>query len=214
MVEKGLQLAMLLVGPTGSGKTPLGELLARRGLGGQRCYHFDFGGQMRALVDRNQPDERFSSAELLFLRDVLRSGVLLEDQHFPLAARLFTAFLAEHAVAHDDWVVLNGLPRHVGQAKGMEGLAAVNLVVMLECRPEVVWARIESDVGGDRRDRTDDSLADVARKLEWYERRTRPLVDYYRRLGRQVVTLTVSPETTAEGLWRSLHDALGLPVAE
>ncbi len=127
---------------------------------------------------------------------------------------MFAAFVAEHSVARDDLVVLNGLPRHVGQAKAMDALLRVNLVVVLECRAEVVWTRIESDIGGDRRDRTDDSLADILRKLDWYERRTRPLIDYYRELGRQVVALTVSPETTAEGLWRSLHEALGLPVGE
>lgn len=214
MGETGLQAAMLLIGPTGAGKTPFGELLAHRGLGGRKCFHFDFGGQLRALVDRNQPDERFSPSDLQFLHDVLRSGVLLEDQHFPLAARVFSAFLADHSVAPDNLVVLNGLPRHVGQAKDMESLASVNLIVVLECRAEVVWARIDSDIGGDRRDRTDDSLADVTRKLVWYERRTRPLIEYYRRLGRKVVALTVSSQTTAEVLWKSLHDALGLPAAE
>ncbi|MCX7427258.1 MAG: hypothetical protein NTW96_16720 [Planctomycetia bacterium] len=42
--------AMLLLGPTGSGKTPLGDLLERRGLGGRRCVHFDFGAHLRRIV--------------------------------------------------------------------------------------------------------------------------------------------------------------------
>lgn len=209
-----LQTAMLLVGPTGAGKTPLGEMLSHRGLGGRRCFHFDFGGQLRALVDRNQPDQQFSPSELTFLRDVLRSGVLLEDQHFPLAARVFSEFLVAHSVQPSDLVVLNGLPRHVGQAKAMESLARVELLAVLECNAEVVWARIESDIGGDRRDRSDDSLTEVSRKLAWYEQRTRPLIDFYRDLGRKVVALAVAPHTTADALWRSLHDALGLAVQQ
>ena len=42
--------ALLLIGPTGSGKTPLGELLERSGLWGRPCRHFDFGERMRRIA--------------------------------------------------------------------------------------------------------------------------------------------------------------------
>ena len=42
--------AILLLGPTGSGKTPLGELMERRGFGGRRCRHFDLGDRLRRFV--------------------------------------------------------------------------------------------------------------------------------------------------------------------
>jgi len=100
--------AILLLGPTGTGKTPLGNVLAFRGWRGQPCLHFDFGANLRELVARNQPDEHISHADLEFLRQVLQSGALLEDEHFPLAARILRRFMSgsgDHA-----WLVLNGLP--------------------------------------------------------------------------------------------------------
>ena len=41
--------AVLLVGPTGCGKSPLGQLLERLGLKGMRCLHFDFGKRLRKI---------------------------------------------------------------------------------------------------------------------------------------------------------------------
>ncbi len=37
------QEAILFLGPTGSGKTPYGELIEWQGLGGRKCAHFYFG---------------------------------------------------------------------------------------------------------------------------------------------------------------------------
>lgn len=39
--------AMVLLGPTGSGKTPLGHVFAARGFLNRRCAHFDFGENLR-----------------------------------------------------------------------------------------------------------------------------------------------------------------------
>lgn len=208
MTTRYRQPAVLLIGPTGSGKTPLGNFLSDRGLAGQRCLHFDFGGQLRALVGRSPPDTSFSDAERQFLRDVLERGALLEDQHFALAARIFEMFLAEHRAGPSDIVVLNGLPRHVGQARAMEELVAIEAVVVLECGEDVVRARLASDVGGDRNDRPDDASALVREKLAWFERRTRPLIDFYRVLGRRIITLPVAATTTSELLGELLIRAL------
>jgi len=37
--------AILLIGPTGSGKTPLGDWLQAYGFCGHRCHRFDFGAK-------------------------------------------------------------------------------------------------------------------------------------------------------------------------
>lgn len=39
--------AVLLLGPTGAGKTPLGRICAQRGLWGRSCTHVDFGACLR-----------------------------------------------------------------------------------------------------------------------------------------------------------------------
>lgn len=197
--------AILLLGPTGAGKTPLGELLERRGLWGAKCLHFDFGAQMREVVRCNRPDERFSGEDIEFLRAVLESGALLEDRHFPLARRILEGFLADRHAGRQTCIVLNGLPRHVGQAQAVDAFLDVRAVIHLLCASAVVQARIGSNVGGDRTVRTDDGLEAIARKLAIFEQRTAPLIEYYRRRGVRVETLEVAADMTPERMWDALN---------
>jgi len=80
-----IRSALLLLGPTGAGKTPLGALIEREGLCGHRWAHFDFGHQMRKIAAGGRPTARLTQADVDFLRQVLHSGALLEDERVPLA---------------------------------------------------------------------------------------------------------------------------------
>ncbi len=162
--------ARALLGSTGSGKTPLGELLARSGLAGTTCMHFDFGENLRQIVRRNQPDEIFPQTEIDFLHSVLDAGALLEDEHFSIAERILRSFLTLRRADENSLVLLNGLPRHVGQADAVGNIVDVQSVVHLACSPETVVARIGRNTGGDRGDRIDDEIEAVRNKLELYSR--------------------------------------------
>lgn len=197
--------ALLLLGPTGSGKTPLGAMLEARGWHGRPCVHFDFGATLRTLVARNRPDDLVGRNDLDFLADVLRRGILLEDQHFPLAERILRGFLRDRGTDRQAVVVLNGFPRHLGQARALEGLLRVRAVVFLQASPPTVLERIQSNAGGDRSGRDDDDLPSVQAKLALFEQRTAPLVDYYSRQQVPVVRIEVGPATTAEEMWQRLH---------
>jgi adenylate kinase len=233
--------ALLLLGPTGSGKTPLGERLERRSLRGRRCHHFDFGASLRAVVaehnatdidtrgkssflkrgvipgsagvppaSRKQTGEMrrrdasaprfmdrgsFTSDEIRFLRRVLEEGALLEAEQFPLASRILEAFMARRNVQATDLLLLNGLPRHVAQAKAVDGKVKVIGVVQLDCDAPTVAERLRHDSGGDRGQRHDDTETLVARKLAIYEERTRPLLHHYRGLGVPVLNISVAVQT-------------------
>ena len=197
--------AVLLLGPTSSGKTPLGDLIAERGLWGARCVHFDFGANLRRLVERDVPDELVSRADLDFLRDVLQSGALLEDEHFPLAERILRSFLRQSGADAHTLVVLNGLPRHVGQAEAAGAIVGVVAVIHLRCSTEVILERIRSNVGGDRTRRVDDDEPSVRRKLALFRERTAPLVDHYRASGARIETVDVTATTTPSDAWHVLN---------
>lgn len=119
-VEKGniRWKAILLVGPTGSGKTPLGQLLEQEGLWGRQCVHFDFGEALRASA--KEPDGLLTKSEFQVVENVLKAGALLEDKHFPIARKLLVNYLTKRNANIDTLVILNGLPRHAGQAEAME----------------------------------------------------------------------------------------------
>ncbi len=189
-------LAILLLGPTGAGKTPLGEALEVRGFRGQRCAHFDFGWNLREIAAGRGIAARLTDADVGVIQRVLREGVLLERETFFIAAHVIEQFIAARALAAADWVVLNGLPRHIGQAEDVDRLLAVRMVVYLECSAAVVHARIAADSGGDRRGRVDDTPTDIARKLDIFRDRTLPLVDHYCSLDVPVVRVAIEVDTS------------------
>ena len=186
--------ALLLVGPTGSGKTPLGDRLEQISLRGRRCHHFDFGANLRAIVAGGF-DESFTAEEIRFLKRVLEEGTLLEDEQFPLAARILDAFLTRRNLQANDLLLLNGLPRHAAQARAVDRKVKVVGVIQLDCDAPTVTERLRGDRGGDRGQRNDDTEALVARKLAIYEERTRPLLHHYRSQGVPLLKISIGAQT-------------------
>ena len=193
--------AILLIGPTGAGKSPLGEYLEHTGFGGRRCFHFDFGTELRAaatpLRTAFDDDDALSPTDLDIIRRALEAGTLLEDAEFPIALRIFRRFVHRKGLGPNDWIVLNGLPRHAGQALGLETEVDVSLVAVLQTAAEVVRERIRSNAAGDRTGRFDDEPAAIEAKLKIFEGRTRPLIEYYSSRGAAVIRVDVGAETTA-----------------
>ena len=200
-MDGGLLRAILLLGPTGSGKTPLGDCIERRGWQGHRCVHFDFGAQLREVAAGIVQPEDLTAANRAFVVEVLESGALLEDEEFYIAECILRAFIRRKRVEKGDCVVLNGLPRHVGQSVRVDRIVSVEWVLHLQCTPEVVQRRIRTDAGGDRAGRVDDEGELVARKLEIFRARTAPLFDYYRALGARLLEAEVGEETQPEDIW-------------
>jgi adenylate kinase family enzyme len=200
--------ALLLLGPTGSGKSPLGTLLERRG--GFR--HFDFGAELRAAAAgaRGLPQETVT-----YIRQLLATHALLADERFEIAEALLDAFLARVGFDPErEVLVLNGLPRHVGQARAIARRVRVDHVIVLECDAKAVAARVarrRRGEGLDQAGREDDSPAAVARKLALYACETEPLAAYYAaQPGVRVFRLRVGPRTTEEALAKRAAALLGI----
>lgn len=196
--------AVLLLGPTGAGKTPLGDLIARRGLWDCRFVHFDFGENLRRIVRQNRPGRLIGEAELDFLRQVLENGALLENEHFHIAEAVLQSFLAENNPDGRARVLLNGLPRHVGQAKTIGNIVSVEAVISLCCSSHTILERIRINIGGDRTNREDDDLESIGNKLDIFARRTAPLEDHYREMGMPIETVEVTAGMSPEDAWRLL----------
>jgi len=188
--------AILLIGPTGSGKTPFGWLLEKRGFRGRRCVHFDFGSSLRS-ADAScilTPDEKRVA------RRSVATGSLLEDMDFGIALNLLNAFLEERSADKDTLVILNGLPRHTSQAQALEPYIDVRFIINLECSPEVATERIRLNAGTDRAGRTYDTPQEVTKRFTTYRARTEPLLDYYQRLGVPVLNVATGVTTSAEDI--------------
>ena len=187
--------AILLVGPTGSGKTPLGSEIERRGLHGRRCVHFDFGAELRAAAAEGT--RGLAAGDLAAIRASLATGALFEDRDMPLIIRLLDRFMAARAMPPGSLLVLNGLPRHRRQAEGLEGVVAVERVVSLEAGAAVIAERLRLDPAGDRAGRADDGPAAVAGRLAEFRKRTLPLIGHYRERGVPVTVIEVTAAMSA-----------------
>jgi adenylate kinase family enzyme len=196
--------SVLLLGPTGVGKSPLGDAIGRYGLFGRRCHHIDFGAELRDAVSRSDRAAAYSLPEISFIRGVLEDGLLLENEHFALAEKIISLFLSRSGFSPDDILVLNGIPRHEGQARDMESMATVNAVIVLECCAADVFSRIENNTGGDRTERVDDSFELVKKKLDLFRERTSPLIAYYEKRGSSIYRISVTATMTPQEALREI----------
>ncbi len=188
-----LQEAILLVGPTGAGKTPLGEWLELHGLWRRRCHHFDFGANLREVAAGTATG--FTAQEVRFIQDVIVKGALLEDENFHLALKILQEFVSERHVQADDLLVMNGLPRHIGQAHAIAQHLRFVAVIDLQCDAETIYARLHRNTGGDRTDRTDDSITLVQHKLGVFAERTKPLLAFYEERGVPLIHVRAGKST-------------------
>ncbi len=195
--------SILLLGPTGAGKSPLGEAIGSNGLQGHRAHHLDFGAELRAALSAGRAGN-FTSDERLFIEGALERGLLLENERFVLAEKIIRLFLERNAFKDEHLLALNGMPRHIGQAKDISRVADIQALVVLECADEAVLCRLRNNVGGDRTERVDDDLDLVKKKLNIFRERTAPLIEHYRKQGRRIYRLDISGTTTSDQAYARL----------
>ncbi len=187
---------ILILGPTGSGKTPFGDICEEKGLWGKKCAHFDFGASLRKIAEAGSKPAFLSDEDMDVVNRVLRSGALLDNENFHIAEKILRSFAEEKNLGTDGLLVLNGLPRHAGQADDVDDIAAIEAVVHLRCSPEVVGRRIQLNSGGDRAGRIDDSPGEIERKLKLFEERTFPLIEHYSGRKAAIWEYDIQVETT------------------
>lgn len=195
---------VLLLGPTGVGKSPLGDLIARYGFLGRKCHHLDFGSELRRAVSGGISSEPYSSDELAFIHGVLERGLLLENEHFSLAKKIISLFLKRVGFSSEQILLLNGIPRHDGQARDMERMTRMHAVIVLACPAKEIFRRIRDNVGGDRTERSDDSVELIEKKLKIFAERTTPLIRYYEKQGAIIYRFGVSGTMTPADAYQKI----------
>ena len=193
---KTVKRALLLIGPTGAGKSPLGNLLEKK----TGWAHFDFGHRLRTIASGDNT-HGLGDNDVDFVRGLLEEHALFPDDRFDIVKEIITFFLNKHTDAPG--IILNGLPRHTGQAKSIAPLLEVCYLTVLNCNPEDIAKRIilrKKGLTTDHADRSDDTPKAIAKKIELFNARTKPLIDFYNSNGLEIIHLSVTAETKEDEL--------------
>jgi len=196
--------AILIIGPTGVGKTPLGEIIEEKGYKGRNIYHVDFGAELRDAVERSEDGSAltqlgqndFTNKEVEAIKEILDSSRLLEESDYWIADRIFQKY------SDNDYLVLNGFPRDMKQAEKVSSIVDVTGIIVLNASIDTVMKRIKMNTGGDRAGRTDDHSDKVKQKFEIYEKMTTPLIDHYMEKECSVNFISVDEHSTAENMYK------------
>jgi len=165
-------MRLLLLGAPGSGKGTQGKRLAER----YGARHVSTGDLLRAQVaqqtDLGQRAQPYMDRGDL-VPDELILAMVLEDILGP---------------ASPDSFILDGFPRTVAQARAayeraVDSARTLHAVVCLDIDHDELVARIEQR--GQDSGRADDTLQTVLHRIEEYEQKTLPLLDYY--AGRDIL---------------------------
>ena len=161
---------ILLFGAPGSGKGTQGRSLGSI----PRFFHCACGDVFRTLDTRTKVGRAFL--------EFSSKGQLVPDE---ITVELWQARIDAAVEAHEfkpdiDVLVLDGIPRNVGQAKIMEEVIDVKKVFHLSCPDRAqLFARLKKRALKDNR--LDDANEEVIkRRLQTYETESKPVLDYYR----------------------------------
>ena len=187
----------LLFGPPGSGKGTQGKTLGTI----PRYFHCACGDVFRSINTRTEIGRAFL--------DYSSKGELVPDE---ITVKLWKARIDAAVDGHNfkpdiDTLVLDGIPRNVGQAKIMDDLIDVQKVFHLSCpnRSEL-FSRLKKRALKDNR--LDDANEEVIkRRLATYEEESKPVLAYY---GKDRITSIDAMEPPAKVLLHILESVNGI----
>ena len=174
---------ILLFGAPGSGKGTQGKALGSV----PRFFHCACGDVFRSLDTRTQLGQKFL--------EYSSRGELVPVE---ITVELWQVQIEHEVQSHRfkpdlDFLVLDGIPRTVEQARAMKGLIEVKKVFHLTCpdRPQLVARLKKRALKDNRLDDANDAV--IQSRLETYDAESKPVLEYYGPDLVQVIDATQTP---------------------
>jgi adenylate kinase len=187
----------ILFGAPGSGKGTQGKTLGTI----PRLFHCPCGDVFRSIDTRTKVGKAF-------LEYASKGKLVPDDITVELWKEAIDAAVDAHKFKPDiDILVLDGIPRNVGQAKIMEGMIDVKKVFHLSCpNRETLFYRLKKRALKDNR--LDDANEEVIqRRLEIYEGESKPVLNYYPKGSVTMVDATQPPAKVLLDILQSMNGA-------
>ncbi|MDB6155582.1 MAG: adk [Chthoniobacteraceae bacterium] len=185
----------LIFGAPGSGKGTQGKILGAI----PRFFHFACGDVFRALDTRTELGQAFLAYS--------SRGELVPDD---LTVRLWQARIADMVRSHQfkpdiDVLVLDGIPRNLGQAKIMVDIIDVKKVFHLSCpdRPALVGRLKKRALKENRFDDANEEV--IRRRLATYEAESKPVLEFYGPSMLKEIDATQTPVKVALEILKTIN---------
>lgn len=178
---------IILLGPPGAGKGTMAEYIEN----GFNLDHISTGDMLREEIKKGS--ELGKSAE-----KYMNKGELVPDK---VILGMIEMRLKEKAARHG--IMLDGFPRNLAQAKALDKIAEIDVVILLEATRELVIERALNrrvcaecgevysaklhksktcdKCGGKLIKRDDDTEETINKRFDVFEESTAPLIDYYKK---------------------------------
>jgi len=187
----------ILFGAPGSGKGTQGKTLGTI----PRYYHCACGDVFRSIDTRTKVGKAF-------LEYSSKGQLVPDDVTVELWREAIDAAVEGHKFKPDiDTLVLDGIPRNVGQAKVMGEMIDVKKVFHLACPSrETLFYRLKKRAL--KENRLDDANEQVIqRRLDIYENESKPVLSYY---SKELVTVVDATQPPAKVLLDILKSVNGV----
>lgn len=156
---------IVILGPQGSGKGTQAAIIARRfGL-----VHIDMGALLRRFVNAKHP-------LAVRVRRIMNEGMGL------VPSALVTEILRRRVIRipHTKGILFDGYPRNITQARSLDRILRrvkrqITHVIYLPISQTTTVKRLAL------RHREDDTPQAIKKRLQTYHRKTRPVIEYYRK---------------------------------
>src|SRR5437763_2292539 len=187
----------------GSGKGTQGKTLGTI----PRLYHCACGYVFRCIDTRTKVGKAF-------LEYSSKGQLVPDDITVELWRQAIDAAVEAHKFKPDiDTLVLDGIPRNLGQAKIMDEMIDVKKLFHLACPDrETLFYRLKKRAL--KENRLDDANEQVIqRRLDIYEKESRPVLSYYPQELVTVVDATQPPAKVLLEILQSVNDGVYEPAA-
>jgi len=189
-------MIFLIIGPQGSGKGTQAKLIAEH----YGLRHISTGDVLRE--ESGKDTERGK-----YLREYLKTGQLVPNE-------INDAIVKDIVDKYGKNMILDGYPRNMHQAEYLHSIAKVQAVISLDLNDDESVKRIgkrrictannkifiddkvtQADIddcrnqGGEIIIRSDDTPEAVKKRLAIYHRETKPIINYFHKLGVQVIDI-------------------------
>ena len=191
---------IVIMGPPSSGKGTQAELLAKK----KNLYHFSTGDALRQEV---------KSGSLLGkkISEIMDAGELVPPE-------IINEIVKKVINDHPEGIIFDGYPRTLEQAKKLLELTIIDKVILIIVNDETVIKRMSSrricencgaaynlislppkkqgvcdKCGGKLVMRDDDKPEVIKKRLELYHNNTRPIINYFKEQGINVVEINGEP---------------------